>query len=154
MVGENFRCVAGSDGKELTCSVRFPRGLEQKAELGCVRAGRTFLKLEQRLADCLAELNAPRHRKRCEQHVLIENVNEPVPRCDGSVSKLVLIPAIHEGVDALEIDESFLDVRGIESSRSRHDCGIEVVTLYRSCNEQMIVRFAELSDLPLNHAAH
>src|SRR5688572_17205845 len=112
MVGEDFRCVAGSERKELTCSVRFPRRLEQKAELGGVGAGRSFLKLEQGLADCLAELNAPRHGKRCEQHVLIENVNEPVPRCDGSVSKLVLIPAIHERVNALEIDESFLDVSG------------------------------------------
>jgi hypothetical protein len=58
LVRKNFRRVASSGRKKLTCSVSIAGGLEQKAKLARKRTRRSFLKLENLLGDSFAQLHA------------------------------------------------------------------------------------------------
>ncbi len=81
-------------------------------------------------------------------------MHEPVPRCQRSIRKLVLVTAMDERVDALEVDEPFLHVCRIGIDCGSDHSGIEIVSLYRSRDEKLAVGLAQLSDLALHHAAH
>ena len=142
-----------SEGEILHCARDVPRCLEQKRQLRGDLGLALAVVLEQRLRHGATERGAPGRREAAVERVLIQHVDEAVPQRQSPVGELLLSDRPHEGMDTVQLVQPVLRFRRIPLEHPGHDRGVELVALHAGRHQQAAVVFAELTELPLDHAA-